>query len=76
MTMLEYGTDDGAFDQSESGTPRSKDGPLEKRSELAKRAIKSAKQKLCRSTRQKNVVVQYGYSDYMAGKRLHAEALC
>ena len=47
MTMLEYGTDDGAFDQSESGTPRSKDGPLEKRSELAKRAIKSAKQKLC-----------------------------
>ena len=41
--MLEYGTDKGETDRSESDTGKSKDGPLEKRSGLAKRVIKSAK---------------------------------
>ena len=36
------------------------------KSESAKRALKLANQKPCRSTRQKNLVMQYGYNEYMA----------
>ena len=66
MKMPEYGIDTGALDRSESKTARSEDRPLEKRSESAKRAIKSAEQKLCWFTRQKNPVARYRYNDYMA----------
>ena len=41
--MAEYSTKTGALDRSESKMAMSEDGPLEKRSESAKRAIKSAK---------------------------------
>ena len=34
-------------------------------SESSKMAFKSAEQKLCRSTRKKNPVMQFGYNDYM-----------
>ena len=49
----------------------SEDGPLKKRSESANRVIKSAKQKLHRSTHQKNPVVRYRYNDYMAHHYAH-----
>ena len=44
---------------------RSKDGPLEMRSESAKRAMKSVNQKLHQSTHQKNIVSWHGYNEYM-----------
>ena len=61
MQMPEYDTKADTSDWSESHTARSEDGPPEMRTESAKRAMKSAKQKLCRSTRQKNPIVRYGY---------------
>ena len=36
------------------------------RSKATERATKSANPKLRRSTREKNVVVRYGYNEYMA----------
>ena len=53
------------MDRRYSKTARSKEEPSEKKSESAKRAIRSANQKLIRSTRQKNPVVRYKYNDYM-----------
>ena len=65
MKMLEYDTDKGALDQGESNTNRSEDGPQELRSDAAKRALKSANEKLRRSTRHKNPVIRYAYNEYM-----------
>ena len=54
MKILEYGIEVDASNWSESNTARSEDGPTEMRSELVKRAIKSANQKLRQSTHEKN----------------------
>ena len=64
--MPKFGIDIGAFNQSDSETIWSEDGPLEKRSVSAKKAIKSAELKLRRSACQKNPMVQFGYNEYMA----------
>ena len=67
MKMPEYGTDTGAFIAA-GVTPkrfvRSEDGPPEERSASPKRAIKSAEQKLRRSTNQKNPVMRFKYNEY------------
>ena len=66
MKMLEYGTDKGASDLGESDTNLSEKEPQELRTYVAKRALKSANEKLRRSTCQKNLVKRYGYNEYMA----------
>ena len=64
--MSEYDTDQDDSDRSESDSKKNKDGPSEMKSESANRALKSAEQKLRRSTRQKNPMMQFGYNKYMA----------
>ena len=64
--MPECGIEAGSSDQCESETTWSEDGPPKKMSESANRAVKSANQRLHRSTRHKNLVVRYGYNNYMA----------
>ena len=64
--MPEYNTDKGASDQGESKTNRSEGGPQELRSNAPKRALKSANEKLHQSTHHKNLIVRYGYNEYMA----------
>ena len=66
MKMLEYGTYISLLDRSDSETVWSEDGPLERRSKSAKRAIKSVEQELRRSTRQKNPVMRFRHNEYMA----------
>ena len=63
--MSEYDTNRGALDPGESDTNRSKDKPQELRSGAAKRALKSANEKLRWSTRHKNLAIWYEYNEYM-----------
>ena len=64
--MSEYGIDKDESDLSESDFEKNEDGPSETKSVPAKRALKSANEKLRRSTRQKNPMIRYGYNEYMA----------
>ena len=45
--------------------------PQELRTDEAKRALKSANEKLCRSTCHKNPTIQYGYNEYMVHQYVH-----
>ena len=62
MKMSGYGTED----RSASDLTNNEDGPPEMRTELAKRAMKSGNQRLCRSNHKKNPVILYRYNEYMA----------
>ena len=64
--MPEYGMNRDESDQSESDSEKSKEGPSKVKSASAKKACTSANDQLCRSTRQKNLVVWFGYNEYMA----------
>ena len=64
--MLEYDTNRGELDRRESDSKKSNDGPLRVKSASAKKASTLANEKLRRSTRQKNLVVRFGYNEYMA----------
>ena len=44
----------------------SDDEPSDLRTDSAKRAIKTANEKLCRSIRHKTHVIRHGYNEYMA----------
>ena len=55
----EHNNLEGTSDQSESDKTMSEDGPPEPRSE-------SANERLRRSIHQKNLVIRYGYNEYMA----------
>ena len=64
MKMPAYGTDKGASDRGEFDTNRSEYVPQELRLDAAKRALKSANEKLRQSTRYKKLVIRYGYNEY------------
>ena len=66
MKASEYGTKTETSDQRESETATGKDVPPRVRSKSAERATKSASQKLCRSTLQKNPVMRFGNNKYIA----------
>ena len=63
--MPEYGTEKEESDRSISNTGENEDRPSKTKSESAKKALKSANEKLRRSTHQKHPVVRYGYNEYM-----------
>ena len=63
--MLKCGTDKDDSDQSDSNSEKNEDEPSEMKSESAKRAFRSTKLKLHQSTRQKNLVMQFRYNEYM-----------
>ena len=52
-------------DQCESDSEKNDDGPSRPKSMLAKKASRSGNEKSRRSTRQKNLVVRFGYNEYM-----------
>ena len=64
--MSKFENLEGTSDQSDSDEAMSEDGPSELRSKSAKRALKSAIEKLRRSTHHKNPLILYGYNEYMA----------
>ena len=66
MKMLEYGSEADTSDRSESDVAKNKEGPPKTRLKSAERAMKSANQKLHLSTRQKNLIIWYGYNEYMS----------
>ena len=63
MKMPEYDIERGASNQGEFDSSKSEKEPQELRSDAAKMALKSANEKLRRSTRQKNPVIRYGYNE-------------
>ena len=63
--MLEYGTNEGTSDWSESNGTMCDGWPQELRSDSARAALKSANEKLHLLTCHKNPVIRYGYK-YMA----------
>ena len=63
--MPEYGIDTALSDRLNFKTVQSENGPPTWRSIFAKGAIKSAEQKLCRSTHQKNPMMRFGYNECM-----------
>ena len=65
-TMSEYGTDRNESDRHESDSEKSDDGPSRAKSASATKASTSTNEQLRRSTRQKNLVVLFGYNEYMA----------
>ena len=64
--MPEYDTITGTSDLSDSDGTMSKEEPPELRLESAKRALKSTNERLCRSSRQENPIIRYGYNECMA----------
>ena len=63
--MPENNNLEGTSDRSEFDEAMRENGRLELRSESAKRALKTANERLRRSTHQKNPVIRYGYNEYM-----------
>ena len=66
MKMSDYDTGRDRTERSESDSKKNKEEPSKMKFESAKRALRSANEKLCQSTRQKNPVVRYRYNEYMA----------
>ena len=65
--MVQHGHNEEVSDQSESDSQLGSDnGPLELRTELARRAIKTVIEKIRRSTCHKNLVIRYEFNEYMA----------
>ena len=63
--MTEYDTDRDELDRRESDSKKSDVGPSKSKSASAKKASTSVNEQLHRSTRQKNLVVWFGYNMYM-----------
>ena len=71
MKMPTYSSEADTSNRSEFDVARRKEGSLKMSSTSAERATKSVSQKLCRSTCQKNLVIRYGYNEYMGHDYLY-----
>ena len=60
-------------DRSESNFEKSDDGPSGAKPTSARKASTSANEQLRRSTCQKNIVMRFRYSEYMAHHYVHDE---
>ena len=63
--VSDYDTDRNESDRRESNSEESGDGSSRAKSASAKKASTSANEQLRRSSRQKNLVVWFGYNEYM-----------
>ena len=66
QNISEYETSNVESDQSEFDSRKEEGGSLRTKSEPAKKGPKPGNDKLCRSSRQKNLVKRYGHNKYMA----------
>ena len=64
--VLNSSTDRNESDRRVSDSEDSGDGPLRAKSTSAEKALTSANGQLRRSSRKKNLVVWFGYNEYMA----------
>ena len=64
--VSDSGTDRNESNQRESDSEENGDGTSRAKSASVEKASTSSNERLRRSTRQKNLVVQFGYNEYMA----------